>query len=98
MRKGAIIILFCLPAYTYAGEWNIFMEVGIEYAKRPTSSYLRGRNPLFNGRIGIEYDSGLIIYYRHVSSIPDGPPVNNNQDQKWQESIGVSYKYTFGAK
>jgi hypothetical protein len=87
------IFLFVLSLQkANAGEWTAFIEVGIEYTSRPNSEWLKGEDPIFNGRVGFEHSSGFSIYYRHECSLFDGPPFNDLPDQRWQDSIGITYR------
>lgn len=74
-------------------ETKFSLDLGIAYNHTPSVS-LQGDNPVAVLRLRAKRDDWF-IEYQHQSSIPDGPPFNNNRDERWSEQIGIFYNYQF---
>jgi hypothetical protein len=72
------------------------VQLGIALGSNPSAD-LYGNDPLGVLRLGVEYNNWS-LEHEHQSSIPDGPPFNGHNDQRWQERIGVYYKWTWKSK
>jgi hypothetical protein len=75
----------------------VFMvQLGMALGSSPSAD-LYGDNPIGVLRASVECNS-WILEYQHSSSIPDGPPMNGHLDQRWEERIGIYYKWTWKSK
>lgn len=76
----------------------LFLALGIGAVSTPSVD-LAGDNPIAILRAGAECvdyaGDGLVLEYEHQSSIPDGPPINDHRDQRWQERAVIYYKWTW---
>jgi hypothetical protein len=68
-------------------------SLGVGVSKNPSID-LQGDNPIGYARLFYE-TNGFRFEYQHQSSIPDGPPINDRRDERWQESFSVHKEWRF---